>query len=196
MRKRVTRFLLVFLGFLCIDSWSATAQKRTALVMGNGSYKVGPLANPVADAEAVAKALRDLRFDKVILKKDLSTEGMRAALKEFGGEVAGAEIGVVYFAGHGTEISGRNYLIPVDARLARAADVDLEAIALDTVLGQLSGVSKLKLVILDACRNNLFPLAGAERAVTRGLARIDPEDNTLATSWRKNPSAISSNFGS
>jgi formylglycine-generating enzyme required for sulfatase activity len=196
MRKRVTRLLLLFIGIAistyCLEArygehveaagigvCAATAQKRAALVIGNSSYMVGPLANPVADAEAVAKALRDLCFDRVILKKDLNTDGMRAALKEFGGEVVGAEIGVVFFAGHGTEIAGRNYLIPVDARLARAADVDLEAIGLDTVLGQLAGVSKLKLVILDACRNNLFPLAGAKRAVTRGLARVDPEDNTL-----------------
>jgi hypothetical protein len=149
----------------------------------------------VADAEAVAKALRDLHFDKVILKKDLSTEAMRAALKEFGGEVAGAEVGVVFFAGHGTEIAGRNYLIPVDARLARAADVDLEAVGLDTVLGQLDGVRRLKLVILDACRNNIFPLAGAKRAVTRGLARVEPDDNTLVAYAAKEGTAADDGEG-
>jgi uncharacterized caspase-like protein len=85
---------------------------------------------------------------------------------------------VVYFAGHGTEVGGRNFLIPVDATLGRPGALDLEAIPLDTVLGQLDGVRKLRLVILDACRNNLFTLPGAKRSVSRGLARIEPEDNT------------------
>jgi uncharacterized caspase-like protein len=153
--------------------------KRVALVIGNSAYRVGPLTNPTSDAEAVAAALSEIGFDQVILKRDLGMEGMRAALKELGGAITGAEIGAVFFAGHGTEIGGRNYLIPVDASLPRAADIDLEAISLDTVLRQLDGVTKLKLVILDACRNNIFPLAGASRSQSRGLARIEPEDNTL-----------------
>src|SRR5262249_27429525 len=92
------------------------------------------------------------------------------------------DLGVIYFAGHGTEVGGRNFLIPVDAMLARAGDLDLEAVALDTVLRQLAGVRTLKLVILDACRNNAFPLApvaGAHPSVSRGLARIEAEDNTV-----------------
>jgi hypothetical protein len=148
-------------------------------VIGNSAYSVGPLSNPLKDAAAVAGVLRDIGFDRVLLRTNLGTDGMRAALKEFRREVDGAEIGLIYFAGHGTEIGGKNYLIPTDARLARASDVDLEAIALDTVLTQLDGVTKLKLVILDACRNNIFPLAGGKRALTRGLARVEPEDNTL-----------------
>ena len=93
-------------------------------------------------------------------------------------QIAGANLGLVFFAGHGTETGGRNYLIPDDATLAAGA-IDLEAIALDTVLRQLDGVTQTKLVILDACRHNLFAPAGAKRAVGRGLARIEPEDNTL-----------------
>ena len=111
-----------------------------------------------------------LGFDKVILRRNLGAEAFRAALLEMSREAAGAELGVVYFAGHGTEVAGRNFLIPVDARLAKAGDSSLEAIALDTVLEQLAGVTRLKLVILDACRNNLFPVAGARRSVTRGLS--------------------------
>ena len=154
--------------------------RRVALVIGNADYKVGPLQNPVNDATAVADTFeKRLGFDTVILRKNLSAEGFRTALIEFAREAAGADIGVVYFAGHGTESGGRNFLIPVDASLARASDLDLQAVALDTVLGQLSGVTKLKLVILDACRNSLFPLAGAKRSVGRGLARIEPEGNAL-----------------
>ena len=159
---------------------TAVLGRRVALVIGNAGYKVGPLQNPGNDATAVAEALeKQLKFDKVILKLNLGSEGFRAALREFSREAAGAGLALVYFAGHGTEVGGRNFLIPVDAALARAGDLDLEAIALDIVLAQLAGVRTLKLVILDACRNNLFPLAGAQRSGSRGLVRIEPEENTL-----------------
>jgi hypothetical protein len=153
--------------------------RRVALVIGNAAYKLGPLQNPVNDAAAVAAALGGLGFDKVILRKNLGVQALRAALAEMARESAGADLGVIYFAGHGTEVAGRNFLIPIDATLRRASALDLEAVALDTVLSQLDGVRKLKLVILDACRNNLFAPAGAKRAAGRGLARIEPEDNTL-----------------
>jgi TRAP-type uncharacterized transport system substrate-binding protein len=154
--------------------------RRVALVIGNAEYKIGPLANPVNDAEAIAEAFaKGLGFDKVILRKNLAFDGFRAALAEIAEAAAGAEVAAVFFAGHGTELAGKNYLLPVDARLAKAADLSLQAIALDTVLEQIAGATRLKLVILDACRNNLFPMAGAKRSVVRGLSRIEPEENTL-----------------
>ena len=104
---------------------------------------------------------------------------MEQALAKLAADASGADIAAVFFAGHGTERDGRNYLIPIDATLARASDLDLQAITLDTVVDQLAGATKLKLVILDACRNNVFPLAGARRSTARGLARVEPEDNTL-----------------
>jgi len=158
----------------------ASAEKRVALVIGNADYKIGPLANPVNDATAVANAFeKALGFDKVLLRTNLTFDGFRAALMDLAQEVSRAELGVVYFAGHGTEVAGKNFLIPVDARLAKSGDLSLEAIALDSVLEQLAGASRLKLVILDACRNNLFAMAGAKRSTSRGLSRIEPEDNTL-----------------
>jgi uncharacterized caspase-like protein len=176
-------YITSLLAAICwiVVAFAAPAEaRRVALVIGNGDYRVSPLQNPVNDAVAVAQTLEHkLAFDKVILRTNLSAEGFRAALLEFARDSSGADLGVVYFAGHGTEIGGRNFLIPVDARLARAGDLDLEAIALETVLGQLSGVTRLKLVILDACRNNVFPLSGAKRSVGRGLARVEPEGNTL-----------------
>jgi hypothetical protein len=154
--------------------------RRVALVVGNTDYKVGPLANPGNDAAAVAEVLeRQLKFDTVILKRNLGADAFRAALRELARQALGAEFGVVFFAGHGIEVDGRNFLVPTDATLAAARDIDLEAIALDTVLGQLDGVTRLKLVILDACRNNPFALAGAKRSVGRGLARVEPDGNTL-----------------
>ena len=158
----------------------ASAEKRVALVIGNSDYRIGRLANPVHDATAVAEAFeKRLRFDRVILRTNLGAEAFRAALLEFSREAAGADLGVVYFAGHGTEVGGRNFLIPVDATLARANALALEAIPLDAVLAQLDGVRKLRLVILDACRNNLFQLSGGKRSIGRGLVRIEPEGNTL-----------------
>jgi uncharacterized caspase-like protein len=175
----IVRVLSTCLVLAALHAGPAEA-RRVALVIGNAAYKLGPLANPVNDASAVADALdRQLKFDKVILKRNLSFDQFRAALAELSHEASGADLGVVYFAGHGIEVGGRNFLIPVDAALARPGALDLEAIPLDTVLGQLEGVRRLKLVILDACRNNPFALPGVKRTVSRGLARIEPEDNTL-----------------
>jgi uncharacterized caspase-like protein len=154
--------------------------KRIALVIGNADYRIGPLSNPGNDAAAVATALQtQLKFDTVVLKRNLDADAFRAALREMARASRGAELGVIFFAGHGVEVGGRNFLIPVDANLAAARDVELEAIALDTVLAQLDGVTRLKLVILDACRNNPFALAGATRSVRRGFAAVEPEGNTL-----------------
>ena len=154
--------------------------RRVALVIGNSTYKVGPLANPANDAAAVAKALEtQLKFDKVILKQNLGFIDFRDVLSQFSGEAHGADMAVVYFAGHGIEASGVNYLIPVDAMLRRASDLNLQAIALQTVLEQLERVRTFRFVILDACRDNPFPLPGAKRTVTRGLKYIEPDGNTL-----------------
>jgi uncharacterized caspase-like protein len=176
---RAIRILALGFTLAAVFHAGPAEARRVALVIGNAAYKVGPLANPVNDAVAVAAVLGRLGFDKVILKKNLGVDGFRAALAEIARESVAAELGLVYFAGHGTEVAGRNFLIPVDARLGRISALDLEAIPLDTVLAQLDGVKKLKLVILDACRNNVFALSGAKRSVGRGLARIEPEDNTL-----------------
>ncbi|HRD77334.1 MAG TPA: caspase family protein, partial [Hyphomicrobiaceae bacterium] len=176
--RPIARVLAAVLVALLVAAPAHAQGKRVALVIGNSAYAVGPLANPGNDADAIATALKALDFD-VTLQKNLGREPMRAALGAFGRNVPGSDMAVVFYAGHGTEIAGRNYLIPTDARLARAGDVDLETIALDTVLAQLDGAKLLKLVILDACRNNIFPLSGAKRTLSRGLARVEPEDNTL-----------------
>jgi uncharacterized caspase-like protein len=154
--------------------------RRVALVIGNAAYKVGPLQSPVNDATAVAEAFeRQLKFDKVMLGKDLGYEAFRAVLLEFVREASNAKFGVIYFAGHGIEVAGRNFLIPVDATLASVGDADLEAIRLDTLLDVLAEVRGLKLVILDASRNNPFRGHRPTVAVSRGLARVEPADNTL-----------------
>lgn len=179
LKKAFPIIALICWAFLAALA-SAAEARRIALVIGNADYKTGPLQNPVNDAAAVAEAFeRNLGFDKVILKRNLTFNGFRAALDELARAASGANIAVLYFAGHGMEVGGKNYLIPVDATLARAGSLDLEALPLEIVLGQLDGVRELRLVILDACRNNPFVVHGGKRSQGRGLASIEPEDSTL-----------------
>jgi tetratricopeptide (TPR) repeat protein len=160
------------------------SSRRVALVIGNANYaNVGPLTNPRNDARAIAAALRRLGFSKVMELYDLDQAGMGRALKEFGDHASGAEWAVVFFAGHGLEINGTNYLLPVDAELKRDAHVADEAISLDRIQAKVDGAGKLGLVVLDACRNNPFLARMARtkgtRSVGRGLAGTEPEGNVL-----------------
>ena len=176
--------LLVLIGF--VATASADDQRRVALVIGNGNYShVGHLANPPNDAAAVAEALKKVGFNDVTLADDLDQVSMRKALKQFSDRAAGADIAVVYYAGHGIEVGGQNYLVPIDAELSQASDVDFEAIPLSNVLTAVDGANRLKLVILDACRNNPFKLAGSNgnRAVGRGLAKIADSDSNIMIAY-------------
>ncbi len=153
--------------------------RRVALVIGNSAYKaVLELPNPRNDAAVVAAELTHLGFE-VIEKHDLGVAGMRRVLGEFEDKTAGAEWAFVYYAGHGMELDGRNWLIPVDAQLARATDAPDEAVPLERVLDRLSAATKLRVVILDACRNNPFlsrmvMSRVSTRAVARGLTAVEP----------------------
>jgi tetratricopeptide (TPR) repeat protein len=160
---------------------------RIALVIGNSRYRNVPvLANPVHDAEMVAEVLKRTGFASVTLLEDLSKDAMVTALHDFAAEAEKADWAVVYYAGHGMEVGGVNYLIPVDARLATDRDVSFEAVPLDQVLNAAERASKLRLVILDACRDNPFKsqmkrtLAfAASRSVSVGLAPVEPDPGTL-----------------
>ena len=159
------------------------AEKRIALVIGNGAYaNVKALKNADSDASAVAASLQRLGFE-VIEKHDLTLADLTRELKAFGDRAPTYDWALVYYAGHGIEVGGINYLIPVDAELATASHVDDEAMPLDRVLAKVEGARKLRLVILDACRENPFAAkmasAGATRSIGRGLARIEPEAGVL-----------------
>ena len=159
-------------------------ERRVALLIGNGNYaKAGPLSNAKRDTETLAQVFKRVGFAVVTLEQDVSRDRLIAALQEFAREADRADWAVVYYAGHGIEMSGVNYLIPVDAKLASDRDVSFETIALDQVLVSVEGARKLRLVILDACRDNPFrhtmSRAMASRSVGRGLARIEPEGATL-----------------
>ncbi|MGP0089480.1 MAG: caspase family protein [Xanthobacteraceae bacterium] len=157
--------------------------RRVALVIGNSSYTAVPaLPNPRRDAQALAEALRSVGFT-VTLADDLPRDQLVDALRRFAADAEKADWAVIYFAGHGIEIGGVNYLIPVDARLISDRDAQFEAVSLDQVLGAVEGAHKLRLVLLDACRENPFARqirrTVAARSIGRGLARIEPGAGTL-----------------
>jgi formylglycine-generating enzyme required for sulfatase activity len=163
----------------------AFADRRIALVIGNSAYEtVPPLANPANDATAMAEMFRHAGFEAVDLKINLKATEMRRALRDFSDDARNADFAIVYFAGHGIEIQGTNYLIPIDAVLERDIDAFDEAIPLDRLLSVIEPARQLRLVILDACRDNPFAKtmkhAVASRAVERGLAKVEPmSPNTL-----------------
>jgi uncharacterized caspase-like protein len=159
---------------------SAYADKRIALLVGNGAYaNVAKLPNPANDVATMKAAFEAAGFDTVDTALDLGRDAFVRQLREFEAKVADADIAVIYYSGHGIEMNGQNFLVPVDALLANDRDVKDEAVPLDRVMSALDSVKKLKLVILDACRNNPFVpkmnVAAGARAVNRGLARVEPQ---------------------
>ena len=156
-----------------------SAARRVALVIGNGSYRnVHRLDNPQHDATRIAGVLRDIGFQTVTLTNDLTRDKFFEALRAFATEAEKADWAVVYYAGHGFEIGGVNYLVPVDARLAADKDAETEAVALEQVIAAVGGARKLRLVILDACRDNPFAPTMRRtielKLVDKGFSNIEP----------------------
>jgi uncharacterized caspase-like protein len=162
----------VALGF----SGEAWASARVALVVGNGNYapEIGKLKNPANDAKLMADTLKDLGFD-VSLVVDADQKGMKRAIREFGEKLRATGpqgIGLFFYAGHGVQVDGENYLLPIGAEIQAEGDVELEAVSAASVLSQMQYAGNaINLVFLDACRNN--PLTRSFRSGTRGLARVD-----------------------
>ena len=179
------RFLYSFIISCCFTFLLATtalAESRIALVIGNGAYESGAkLDNPANDAELMARTLAGAGFEvtKVV---DASRFEMRKAMLDYSRRLSGAKtIGVFYYAGHGLQVDGQNYLLPIDASPARKDELSLHGVALSEFLRTLNSVSgsdgRLNVVILDACRNN--PFARGWRSVSRGLATVDAPSGTL-----------------
>ena len=163
-----TALLVAFV--LAFASLPAAAESRLALVIGNGAYKSVPaLANPPNDAQDVAAALKSLGF-KVALETDLDLAAMQRAIREFAAQSADADVSLFYYAGHGLQLAGRNYLVPVDAELRTLNDIAAKTVALDPVLAEFGKGNGSHLVFLDACRNN--PFAGGVTPQAPGLARV------------------------
>ncbi len=171
------RFLLAMFIALLASAGVAHAT-RIALVIGNSSYEAVPrLPNPVRDADAVAEALERLGFE-VSIGRDTRKATLEGLLADFSEKAASAEMAVVFYAGHGIEVGGENYLIPVDAKLKSDARIKFEAVSLSDILSAIEGGNGIKLVLLDACRNNPFiaSMEGRTRSVGRGLAKVEAAD--------------------
>ena len=154
LRRCVFLAALILLSFATIE---ARADRRVALVIGNSEYREIPaLKNPDKDAEGVSDTFRQAGFD-VFLAKDVTKLQFEEKFRSYLAAADGADLAVVYYSGHGFQIGGENFLIPVDASLKDAADMEVQAIKLDDVLQQLRSKSKIQVIILDACRNNPFP---------------------------------------
>jgi tetratricopeptide (TPR) repeat protein len=158
----------------------STTIRRVALVIGNGAYKnVHQLDNPPRDAKLVAEALRGVGFQTVTLANDLAHDKFFETLHAFALEAEKADWAVVYYAGHGLEIGGVNYLVPVDAKFVTDRDAENEGVALEQVIAAVGGARKLHLVMLDACRDNPFEPTMQRtislRLVDKGLSNIEPE---------------------
>jgi uncharacterized caspase-like protein len=181
---KVVLLVLLLLGG-CLNAGTALAEKRVALVIGNSNYdKAARLPNPHNDAALVADTFRSAGFSDVQLRRDLKVGDMRRALRDFIDKSREADVAVIYYAGHGIEVDGTNYLVPIDAVLERDVDIYDEALSLERVLIAVEPAKQLRLVILDACRDNPFARSMkrtvASRAVGRGLAKVEPTSpNTL-----------------
>ncbi len=169
-----------------VASGTANGDRRIALVIGNSAYEnAAALPNPVRDASLVADVLRLTGFEAVTLLTNLRKDALVNALREFAARAETADWAVVYYAGHGMEVGGVNYLIPTDAKIAADREIGFEAVPVDQVLNAAERAKKLRLVILDACRDNPFAaqmkrtMTVASRSVSRGLAPVEPEAGTL-----------------
>lgn len=190
-------FLIVILGLWSALSSAVAAEKRVALVIGISKYQAVPeLPNPNHDADTVAKLLVSAGFDVVSNERDVGLADMRRAIRQFSEVARDADIAVVYYAGHGIEVDGINYLVPADAKLLSDYDVDDETLSLDRVIKALDTAKQLKLVILDACRANPFTRtmkrANASRSIGRGLARVEPTMSDTLVAFAAKAGAVAS----
>ena len=181
--------LTVILVFLTPNISLSAQDRRIALVIGNGAYKSASLRNPVNDAGDIANALQELGFT-VMLKINADQRSMKESIRRFGKKLRSGGVGLFYFAGHGIQVKGYNFLIPIDADIESEADVEYEAIDAGRVLAQMENAENdLNIIILDACRDN--PFARNFRSSSSGLAKMDaPRGSILA--YATAPGAVAS----
>jgi hypothetical protein len=185
------RGIIALIGFalaLIAGAAPAFADKRVALLIGNSRYAaVAALDNPRNDAALLKAALLKAGFDDVRVALDVRRTEMLRVLNAFADAAADADIAVVYYSGHGLEMGGVNYLVPVDAKLASDLEVLDETVSLDRVMQALDGAKRLKLVILDACRTNPFVAAmrvrGGHKAIEKGLAPVEPAGSDMLIAY-------------
>ncbi|MEW6208628.1 MAG: SUMF1/EgtB/PvdO family nonheme iron enzyme [Acidobacteriota bacterium] len=208
MKSKLSTFALVaVVSAISLPSFTASAQQegrdlrvqkavqgeqRVALVIGNSAYRDAPLLNPVNDAKDMSAALRALGFE-VIYGENLSQNLMKRNIRAFGDKIRNGGVGLFYYAGHGIQISGVNYLVPVNAVITKEEEVEYESVDVGLVLAQMENArNRLNIVILDACRNN--PFARSFRSTKNGLASIDAPSGTLIA-YATAPGSVASDGG-
>lgn len=172
------RFWLLTVTLLALLAPSAAEARKVALVIGNGDYaNTSRLTNPANDIRIIAASARQAGFDDVTVASDLAVNDFQKAMRDFRAKADGAEVAMVYYAGHGIEAQGKNWLIPTDAQLKSDLDLPYEAINLDRMMEAVSG-AQIRMVILDSCRNNPFGRSwrSGTRAVMTGLAGVEADD--------------------
>jgi hypothetical protein len=168
---------MILASTVSVGAQAAREEPRTALVIGNGAYPDTPLRNPVNDVRAIARSLRELGFT-VLAHENANKRTMETAIIEFGRRLAEGGVGLFYYAGHGLQVRGRNYLVPVDAEIDSEATTRIAAVDVDFLLGEMAEAkNRVNIVILDACRNN--PFERKLRGASRGLAAVDAARGTL-----------------
>lgn len=181
------KLLILFCLLPVLLQFQLAHARKVALVIGNSSYAEGPLRNPVNDARLMERTLRPLGFEVKRLE-NLDYRGMKRAMIDFGDFAKDAEVALIYYAGHGIQQDGENWLLPIDAKINKPADVGLEALQASSLLNQLDDSrAKVGLVILDACRNN--PFVSRTRSVSRGLARMDAPSGSIVA-YSAQPGAV------
>ena len=188
-RRLVHRILCLMLFALSLPGIApAAAERRTALVIGNSSYRSGPLKNPVNDAADMAAMLKKLGFS-VTLKKDASLQEMDEAIEAFGNLLKRGGVGLFYYAGHGVQVNGANYLLPISAKINKEADVKYQAVDANKILDEMATANNgLNIVMLDACRDN--PYARSFRNATRGLAIVSSAPSGTFISYSTSPGNV------
>jgi uncharacterized caspase-like protein len=190
---RITLFSVFLFFLLSLPGYPAT-ERRTALVIGNSSYNTGSLRNPGNDADDMASALKRLGFD-VILKKNTTLQDMEDAIRNFGDRLKKGGVGLFFYAGHGVQIAGKNFLLPIGAKIDRDTDVKYRAVDADMVLDEMGNAGNpMNIVILDACRDN--PFGKSFRTASRGLAIISSAPRGTLVSYSTSPGNIAADGSS
>ncbi len=204
MRRAITSFFVAAIALVATSGLEVNAaqdQRRVALVIGIGDYThASQLPNPVKDATRIGSVLSGLGFD-VSLQTNLGINDLRDAVRNFADKADNADVALVYFAGHGIEMGGNNYLIPNDAELRRDRDLDHEALTLSLMTSALEGAKRLRIVLLDACRNNPFAAQmklskNRTRSVSRGLAAVEPIGDSIVVYASKHGTVAEDGAGS
>ncbi len=177
--------LLIILVLISPSSLIAAPERRTALVIGNGSYHSGPLKNPVNDATDMAATLKRLNFD-VVLKTNARMQDMEEAIRDFGNRLKRGGEGLFFYAGHAVQINGKNYLIPIGAKVTRETDAKYQTIDAEMILDEMANAGNhMNIMILDACRDN--PLGKSFRSASRGLVIISDAPQGMLITYSTSP---------